>query len=77
MAFFFFAITLLLAFNARVAHPDVAPDYAGRGESSGPGPLTRPALEATGTLVEPLGLLSGHRGEARGRATQRGLTRAT
>jgi hypothetical protein len=30
LAFFFFAITLLLAFDARVAHP-VAPDYAGRG----------------------------------------------
>jgi len=33
----------------------VAPDYAERGESSGPGPLTRPALEATGTPAEPLG----------------------
>ena len=33
-------------------------------------------MEATGTPAEPLGLLSGHEAEARGRATQRGLTRA-
>ena len=52
----------------------VAPDYAGRGESSGPGPLTRPGSGGKPGTAAPLGplsrvatgLLHG------GRATQRG-----
>jgi hypothetical protein len=44
LAFFFFATTLLLAFDARVTHPVWPRITLGLGESSGPGPLTRPAL---------------------------------